>query len=99
MDAFDQRVAGQDERVDGRDVVEQAAGSRVEREGAEEGQEIVLGHRGCGGVGGTRGMVYLGGRQSHPVENERMIDHIVEQVERKAAEIEAAATQAAQAAE
>jgi (E)-4-hydroxy-3-methylbut-2-enyl-diphosphate synthase len=52
-----------------------------------------------GGVGGTRGMVYLGGKQSHPMENERMIEHIVEQVESKAAEIEAAQAEAPQAAE
>jgi (E)-4-hydroxy-3-methylbut-2-enyl-diphosphate synthase len=51
-----------------------------------------------GGVGGTKGMVFLGGKQSHPIENDRMIEHIVEQVERKAAEIEAAIVQA-QAAE
>jgi hypothetical protein len=35
------------------------------------------------------GMVYLAGKQSHRMSNEQMIDHIVEQVERKAAEIEA----------
>jgi (E)-4-hydroxy-3-methylbut-2-enyl-diphosphate synthase len=52
-----------------------------------------------GGVGGTKGMVFLGGKQSHPVENARMIDHIVEQVERKAAEIETARAVPAEAAE
>jgi (E)-4-hydroxy-3-methylbut-2-enyl-diphosphate synthase len=52
-----------------------------------------------GGVGGTKGMVFLGGKQSHPVENTRMIDHIVEQVERKAAEIEATRAIPAEAAE
>jgi (E)-4-hydroxy-3-methylbut-2-enyl-diphosphate synthase len=52
-----------------------------------------------GGVGGTKGMVFLGGKQSHPVENARMIEHIVEQVERKAAEIEAARVIPAEAAE
>ncbi|MDF1854022.1 flavodoxin-dependent (E)-4-hydroxy-3-methylbut-2-enyl-diphosphate synthase [Pseudooceanicola sp.] len=41
-----------------------------------------------GGGAGT-GMVYLAGKQSHRMSNERMVDHIVEAVERKAAEIEA----------
>ena len=49
-----------------------------------------------GGVGGTKGMVFLGGKQSHPIENERMIEHIVSQVERKAAEIEAERVEAAE---
>jgi (E)-4-hydroxy-3-methylbut-2-enyl-diphosphate synthase len=35
-------------------------------------------------------MVYLAGKQSHKLGNEAMIDHIVEQVERKAAELDAA---------
>jgi (E)-4-hydroxy-3-methylbut-2-enyl-diphosphate synthase len=30
-----------------------------------------------------------GGKQSHKMDNDQMIDHIVEQVEKKAAEIEA----------
>ena len=43
-------------------------------------------------------MVYLAGKQSHKLSNDQMIDHIVEQVEKKAAELEAeeAATQAAE---
>jgi (E)-4-hydroxy-3-methylbut-2-enyl-diphosphate synthase len=44
-------------------------------------------------------MVYLAGRQSHRLDNERMIDHIVEQVERKAAEIEGARAGEVEAAE
>jgi (E)-4-hydroxy-3-methylbut-2-enyl-diphosphate synthase len=44
-------------------------------------------------------MVYLAGKQSHKLSNEEMVDHIVEQVERKAAEIEAEAAAAEQAAE
>jgi (E)-4-hydroxy-3-methylbut-2-enyl-diphosphate synthase len=35
-------------------------------------------------------MVYLAGKQSHRMSNEQMVDHIVEQVERKAEELEAA---------
>jgi (E)-4-hydroxy-3-methylbut-2-enyl-diphosphate synthase len=66
--------------------------------GPGEAQMTDVGFTG-GGVAGTRGMVFLGGRQSHPIENERMVEHIVEQVERKAAEIEAAAALAPQAAE
>jgi (E)-4-hydroxy-3-methylbut-2-enyl-diphosphate synthase len=41
-------------------------------------------------------MVYLAGKQSHKLGNDQMIEHIVEQVERKAAEIEAARAQAAE---
>jgi (E)-4-hydroxy-3-methylbut-2-enyl-diphosphate synthase len=38
-------------------------------------------------------MVYLAGKQSHKMDNARMIDHIVEQVEKKAEELEAIAAQ------
>jgi len=42
-------------------------------------------------------MVYLAGAQSHRMDNAQMIDHIVEQVEKRAAEIEAEeVTQAAE---
>ena len=34
-------------------------------------------------------MVYLAGKQSHKLSNEEMIDHIVEQVETRAAQIDA----------
>ena len=44
-------------------------------------------------------MVYLAGKQSHKLSNDEMIEHIVEQVERKAAEIDAAAAAAEKAAE
>ena len=40
-------------------------------------------------------MVYLAGKQIHKLGNERMIDHIVELVEKKAAELDAAAALAA----
>ena len=42
------------------------------------------------GGGAGSGMVYLAGKQSHKLSNDQMIDHIVEQVEAKAAEIVAA---------
>ncbi|AJE47624.1 flavodoxin-dependent (E)-4-hydroxy-3-methylbut-2-enyl-diphosphate synthase [Celeribacter indicus] len=52
--------------------------------------EALMTDVGWTGGGAGNGMVYLGGKQSHRMDNARMIDHIVEQVERKAAEIEAA---------
>jgi (E)-4-hydroxy-3-methylbut-2-enyl-diphosphate synthase len=44
-------------------------------------------------------MVYLAGKQSHTLSNEQMVEHIVEQVEKKAAEIEAREKAEATAAE
>ena len=44
-----------------------------------------------GGGKGT-GMVYLAGKQDHQMNNDQMIDHIVELVEKKAAELDAEAT-------
>ncbi|MCC5973329.1 MAG: flavodoxin-dependent (E)-4-hydroxy-3-methylbut-2-enyl-diphosphate synthase [Rubellimicrobium sp.] len=52
--------------------------------------EALMTDVGFTGGGAGSGMVYLAGKQSHKLSNEAMIDHIVEQVERKAAEIEAA---------
>ena len=52
--------------------------------------EALMTDVGFTGGGAGHGMVYLAGKQSHKMSNEEMIDHIVEQVERKAAEIEAA---------
>jgi (E)-4-hydroxy-3-methylbut-2-enyl-diphosphate synthase len=52
--------------------------------------EALLTDIGFTGGGAGKGMVYLAGRQSHTMGNDRMIDHIVELVERRAAEIEAA---------
>jgi (E)-4-hydroxy-3-methylbut-2-enyl-diphosphate synthase len=60
--------------------------------------EALMTDIGFTGGGAGSGMVYLAGKQSHKLGNDAMIDHIVEQVERKAAEIEAAAV-ATQAAE
>lgn len=41
-------------------------------------------------------MVYLDGKIAHKMANEGMVDHIVEQVEAKAAELESARSEAAQ---
>ena len=64
--------------------------------GPGEARETDIGFTG-GGAGS--GMVYLAGVQSHKMDNERMIDHLVELVEKKAAEIDAARAAEAQAAE
>ncbi len=59
--------------------------------------EALMTDVGFTGGGAGSGMVYLAGRQSHKLGNDQMIEHIVEQVERKAAEIDA--RMAAEAAE
>ncbi|MDF0600060.1 flavodoxin-dependent (E)-4-hydroxy-3-methylbut-2-enyl-diphosphate synthase [Psychromarinibacter sp. C21-152] len=51
--------------------------------------EALMTDVGFTGGGAGNGMVYLAGKQSHRMSNEAMIDHIVEQVEKRAAEIEA----------
>ena len=56
--------------------------------------EALMTDIGFTGGGAGSGMVYLAGKQSHKLDNEQMIDHIVEQVERKAAALEAAAAEA-----
>ncbi len=58
--------------------------------------EALMTDVGFTGGGAGSGMVYLAGKQSHKMSNDQMIDHIVEQVERKAEEIEATTTQAAE---
>ncbi|MCC5965930.1 MAG: flavodoxin-dependent (E)-4-hydroxy-3-methylbut-2-enyl-diphosphate synthase [Natronohydrobacter sp.] len=58
--------------------------------------EALMTDVGFTGGGAGSGMVYLAGRQSHKLSNEQMVEHIVEQVERKAAEIEAATPKAAE---
>ncbi|EYD72396.1 flavodoxin-dependent (E)-4-hydroxy-3-methylbut-2-enyl-diphosphate synthase [Limimaricola hongkongensis] len=60
--------------------------------------EALMTDVGFTGGGAGNGMVYLAGKQSHRMSNDQMIDHIVEQVEKKAAEIEAR-DKAAEAAE
>ncbi|MCZ4259878.1 flavodoxin-dependent (E)-4-hydroxy-3-methylbut-2-enyl-diphosphate synthase [Limimaricola sp. G21655-S1] len=61
--------------------------------------EALMTDVGFTGGGAGNGMVYLAGKQSHRMSNDQMIDHIVEQVEAKAAEIEARDKAAAEAAE
>ncbi|MEO0390009.1 MAG: flavodoxin-dependent (E)-4-hydroxy-3-methylbut-2-enyl-diphosphate synthase [Pseudomonadota bacterium] len=51
--------------------------------------EALMTDVGWTGGGSGRGMVYLGGAKSHAMDNDKMVDHIVEQVERKAAELDA----------
>ncbi|MFO7759140.1 MAG: flavodoxin-dependent (E)-4-hydroxy-3-methylbut-2-enyl-diphosphate synthase [Roseovarius sp.] len=51
--------------------------------------EALMTDVGFTGGGAGNGMVYLAGAQSHRMDNAQMIDHIVEQVEKRAAEIEA----------
>ncbi|MBK1636460.1 flavodoxin-dependent (E)-4-hydroxy-3-methylbut-2-enyl-diphosphate synthase [Rhodovulum adriaticum] len=61
--------------------------------------EALMTDVGFTGGGNGNGMVYLAGKQDHRISNEEMIDHIVEQVEKRAAELEAARAAEAQAAE
>ena len=51
--------------------------------------EALMTDVGFTGGGAGHGMVYLAGKQDHKASNQGMIDHIVELVEQKAAEIEA----------
>ena len=57
--------------------------------------EALMTDIGFTGGGAGSGMVYLAGSQDHKLGNEGMIDHIVELVERRAAEL-AARDQAAE---
>jgi (E)-4-hydroxy-3-methylbut-2-enyl-diphosphate synthase len=52
--------------------------------------EALMTDVGFTGGGAGAGMVYLAGKQSHKLSNEQMVEHIVEQVERRAAQIDAA---------
>ena len=61
--------------------------------------EALMTDVGFTGGGAGSGMVYVAGKQDHKLDNGRMVDHIVELVERRAAEIEAEAAAASQAAE
>ena len=51
--------------------------------------EALMTDVGFTGGGAGSGMVYLAGKASHKMTNDQMIDHIVEEVEKRAAEIEA----------
>jgi (E)-4-hydroxy-3-methylbut-2-enyl-diphosphate synthase len=53
--------------------------------------EALLTDVGFTGGGKGSGMVYLAGKPDHKMDNEHMVDHIVELVEARAAELEAAA--------
>jgi (E)-4-hydroxy-3-methylbut-2-enyl-diphosphate synthase len=53
--------------------------------------EALMTDVGFTGGGAGSGMVYLAGKQSHKLSNDQMVDHIVEQVEKKAAQLDAAA--------
>ena len=55
--------------------------------------EALMTDVGFTGGGAGSGMVYLAGKQSHKLDNEQMIEHIVEQVEKKAAELDALSAQ------
>ncbi len=55
--------------------------------------EALMTDVGFTGGGAGSGMVYLAGKQSHKISNEEMVDHIVAQVEERAAILEAEAAQ------
>ncbi|MBS1301604.1 flavodoxin-dependent (E)-4-hydroxy-3-methylbut-2-enyl-diphosphate synthase [Loktanella sp. SALINAS62] len=61
--------------------------------------EALMTDVGFTGGGAGNGMVYLAGKQSHRQDNATMIEHIVEQVEKKAEELEAQAAAEATAAQ
>jgi hypothetical protein len=50
--------------------------------------EALMTDIGFTGGGAGSGMVYLAGKQDHKMTNDQMVDHIVELVEKRAAEIE-----------
>jgi len=58
--------------------------------------EALMTDVGFTGGGAGSGMVYLAGKQHHKLGNAGMVDHIVDLVEKRAAEIDAASTAAAQ---
>ena len=57
--------------------------------GPGEARETDLAFTG-GGSGKGAGMIYLNGKPAYKLENEKLVDHVVELCEKKAAEIEAA---------
>ncbi|WP_417837761.1 flavodoxin-dependent (E)-4-hydroxy-3-methylbut-2-enyl-diphosphate synthase [Tritonibacter scottomollicae] len=61
--------------------------------------EALMTDVGFTGGGAGSGMVYLAGKASHKMSNDQMIDHIVEEVEKKAAALDAEAAAVEQAAE
>jgi len=61
--------------------------------------EALMTDLGFTGGGKGSGMVYMAGKPDHKMDNERMVDHIVELVEARAAQIDALAAADLQAAE
>lgn len=61
--------------------------------------EALMTDIGFTGGGNGSGMIYMAGKQSHKMSNDQMIDHIVELVEQKAADIDAAEAEAEAAAQ
>jgi (E)-4-hydroxy-3-methylbut-2-enyl-diphosphate synthase len=61
--------------------------------------EALMTDVGFTGGGAGHGMVYLAGKQAHKLDNASMVDHIVDLVEKRAAEIEAGHAAADKAAE
>jgi (E)-4-hydroxy-3-methylbut-2-enyl-diphosphate synthase len=57
--------------------------------GPGEARETDMGFTG-GGSGSGAGMIYLNGKPAYKLENGKLVDHVVELCEKKAAEIEAA---------
>ncbi len=53
--------------------------------------EALMTDVGFTGGGAGSGMVYLAGKASHKMSNDQMVDHIVEEVEKKAAQLDAEA--------
>ena len=58
--------------------------------------EALMTDVGFTGGGAGSGMVYLAGKASHKMSNDQMIEHIVQEVEKKAARLEAETAQAAE---
>lgn len=56
--------------------------------------EALMTDVGFTGGGAGSGMVYLAGKQSHKLSNDKMVDHIVEQVEKRASYLDAQAASA-----
>ncbi len=61
--------------------------------------EALMTDVGFTGGGAGAGMVYLAGKASHKMSNDQMVDHIVAEVEKKAAELDAAERATQEAAE
>ena len=56
--------------------------------GPGEARETDMGFTG-GGAGGSAGMIYLNGKPAYKLDNSKLVDHVVELCEKRAAEIEA----------